>query len=243
MNRNKLQTGSAHIVVVIILIIAMVGSLGFIFYQNFITKNADKKAESSSGTSKSNSDTNDDSEITYKTFTDSKYNISFQYPGTWTLGEPEYNRSTDPYYNRTMDVFNENGETVASLAIGVSGLGGTCDEGYAYTVLDAEDSSIKAPNKVSFSFAVISDNDGNYFGHFGLTEKYTKVEESVACIATFYYLFDSSVGKDEWGNDIEISFGDGIIQTKKFSSIENAKQYMESDEYKEIKKMILSLSY
>lgn len=49
-NSSK-QTGSAHVIIVVILILALVGTLGFIFWQNFIHKEAATTQKNTSNTS------------------------------------------------------------------------------------------------------------------------------------------------------------------------------------------------
>ena len=38
MNKQKSQSGSAHLVVIIIIVLAIVGTLGYVYYQNFLQK-------------------------------------------------------------------------------------------------------------------------------------------------------------------------------------------------------------
>jgi hypothetical protein len=47
MKKSK-QTGSAHIVIVIVLVLALLGALGFVFWQNFVNKPATQGAVTSS---------------------------------------------------------------------------------------------------------------------------------------------------------------------------------------------------
>jgi cytoskeletal protein RodZ len=67
MNKNtSLQTGSAHVAIIAILIVALIGTLGFIFWQNFTAKNTQTAAEASASAhdqrSKSTSDATTPSE-------------------------------------------------------------------------------------------------------------------------------------------------------------------------------------
>lgn len=38
MRKNKYQTGSAHVIIIVILVIALIGALGFVFWNNFFKK-------------------------------------------------------------------------------------------------------------------------------------------------------------------------------------------------------------
>lgn len=41
----KKQSGSAHVIIIIILVAALLGSLGFIFWQNFVSKNSNTESK------------------------------------------------------------------------------------------------------------------------------------------------------------------------------------------------------
>jgi len=43
-NKNN-QTGSAHLIIIITLVIALLGSLGFVFWQNFVQDKTDTKKQ------------------------------------------------------------------------------------------------------------------------------------------------------------------------------------------------------
>lgn len=86
---NK-QQGSAHVVIVVILVVALLSALGFIFWQNFV-KQDDPKPES-----KSSQPVNDEpveGKPATKTYTAKAY--TFDYPEDWVLEEMRWN-SADP---------------------------------------------------------------------------------------------------------------------------------------------------
>lgn len=236
MNKKQSQSGSAHLIIILVLLLALVGSLGFVFYQNFIAKNTQNQVQQSV-----------ENIAKYKTFKDDKYNISFQYPDKWTLGQIKASDTERPYSNRSMDVKNENGETVATLVLGVGGLGGYCEtdaDTSSYNVIESETSSIITTKKVAMNFITRYDEkDKNYDIIYGLNDKYTDVKV-YDHICIFANTFDSGLSFNEYDNS-GISFGTGVtdsVDQKVFSSLEDAKKYLASDEYKEIKKMILSLT-
>lgn len=94
MQRSKSQTGSAHAVTVIILVVTLVGALGFVFWNNFL------KEKPASDTQNGNSQTNnqeDKKEIAkdpydgWKTYiSTTSSNLSFKYPSNWEF-TPEPN--------------------------------------------------------------------------------------------------------------------------------------------------------
>ena len=56
MKKLNNQTGSAHVIIIIILIAAVLGLLGFVFWQNFVTKPAAKQAGASQITAQTQTD-------------------------------------------------------------------------------------------------------------------------------------------------------------------------------------------
>jgi hypothetical protein len=144
-------------------------------------------------------------------------------------------------------VNNENGEVMATLTFGVSGLGGTCDSaGPVYTNLDSEVSSAKAEKTVAIDFLVSKSADSGsdmYKAYYGLSDRYTEKGDVNICL--FYNLFSSGISNDASKGTYSISFGNGVTtgNGKEFASLNDANKYIASDEYKEIKKMILSLTY
>ncbi len=85
--KAKQQIGSAHVIVTVILMVALIGALGFIFWQNFVNKKnvvAVTPATSTAASSKAQiSATAPDKYSGWKTYTDSTVGFSFRYPADW----------------------------------------------------------------------------------------------------------------------------------------------------------------
>lgn len=242
MNKKQSQSGFAHLAIIIVLVVVLLGTLGFVYWQNFMQPKTDTTETINSTITN-----------TYKTYADEKYNYSFKYLDKWTLGPIRGGYPGDQYINRNMDVKNENGEVVATLIVGVDSLGGMCggpDTTWPVrTVLDFEPSSIAAEKPVTFSFIVTptKDSAGSYSASYGLTDKYTRLGVfEKDCLG--YILFTANTIKDNLGSGRVISFGDYYTlsdenHNKRFDTIDDARKYIESNEYKEIKKMLLSFSF
>jgi len=86
---NK-QQGSAHLIIVVILVVALMGALGFIFWQNFVKEDAPKPESKSSRTI---DDEMVEAKPTTKTYTAKAF--TFNYPEDWVLEEVQWN-SADP---------------------------------------------------------------------------------------------------------------------------------------------------
>ena len=56
MKKLNNQTGSAHVIIILILVLAVLGLLGFVFYQNFVNKPATKQADTSQTTAQTQTD-------------------------------------------------------------------------------------------------------------------------------------------------------------------------------------------
>jgi len=180
--------------------------------------------------------------VEYKTYVTDKYNISFQYPSTWILIETKGADDTS-FYQRSVSINNTDISTVAEFAVGMQ-LGGTCDTSSKYSVLESEPTNYSSVNYTNdtvlaaLSFTVIDNGDGTYGAHYGLTDNYVSLGDGMICRNTFYYSIHPSIS-----GIYGLGFGNSVIGTKKFSNIADAKLYMKSDEYAQIKKMILSLKY
>ena len=235
MSKQQTHSGFAHLIIIVILAVALVGSIGYIVWNNFSnnqSKTADNSSTSTNNSSSSNSNSNTSTAVTYKTFTTDKFNISFEYPGTWSLTKSDVTNQVD-FFAQSVGVKNENGEVIATFNTGIQGLGGTCDKTSTYSVLESESTTLKSDKPVYLSFSVMQIDTGGYDAHFGLSNSFSKIGDGQSCPNTFYVVYDPGLG------DYLMSFG----YFKHFVDMDAAKQYMDSDEYAAIEKMILSLTY
>jgi len=219
------QKGSAHVVIIVILVVALLGALGFVFWQNFMNK--DSKEESVKQTT---TQTDSPKKVTYVTYQTDTHPISFSYPSTWKL---ENAQGSDEYlFSRTVDVKTDDGNVVTFM-VGAQGLGGTCGGRLpTYSITDVVSTSLKGAKPIVLSYMVVTNNDGTYEARYGLTDTYTTIGEGEIC--TLPYIFDPS---------IETYHLMGFSGTKKFTSFDDAKKFVSSDEYNAIKKMMLTLKY
>ena len=101
MNKQN-QNGSAFVAMIIIVVIAFIGMLGFILWQNFLKP---KPATETSQTNKTTTSAVDPYKD-WKTYTSTANNYQIKYPSTW-LVVPE--TSTDGPYIRNFDPATTNG--------------------------------------------------------------------------------------------------------------------------------------
>lgn len=84
--KSQNQTGSAHVVIIVILVLAIMGLLGFVFWQNFIQKKAT--------TTTSTTTTVVDQYSGWNTYNNSTYGFSLRYPANWIAGKVDNNSSS-----------------------------------------------------------------------------------------------------------------------------------------------------
>lgn len=108
-NSSK-QTGSAHVVISIILVTVILGILGFLFWKNFVNDDSSKKQESAEQV-QTQPAVEDDSvkpEKLTESYTMPKEGLSFSYPKTWELNTIYTNKDSDIGENRVLLVSPNN---------------------------------------------------------------------------------------------------------------------------------------
>lgn len=222
--KSSKQTGSVHIAIIIILIVAILGGLGFMFWNNFMKKDNDNSSNTQQ--------TSASKVITYATYQTDIHPVSFQYPSTWKVKNVE--GSGQDFFRSANITTDEN--NAISFSIGAGGLGGTCGGSNIpiHSTIDVTPTTLKTPKTTTLSFTVARAADGSYDAKYGLTDEYTKLGDAEVCDNVFYYYSDTG---NATYNLIEFS------GTKHFATLDDAKKFIASDEYMAIKKMILSLSY
>lgn len=235
MNKKQSQSGSIHLIIVIVLVVTLIGALGFIFWQNFMQP---KTSDTNSSTTASTATVSD---ITYKKYTTTgKYSVSFNYPSAWTIVNT--NNSDAPYYGRVEEIKNTEGKKVAEFGVvSAWGVGGTCDGDSltSYNVMESSLTKFIGVKDVYFSSMIITNSDGTYSVKYGLNDMYKELGPESACVIAMSYAAAGPLA------DMGVVFADslGAHMEIKFNNYSDAVNSLNSDEYKEIKKMILSISY
>jgi len=232
MNNLTSQRGSAHVIIIVIVSLLVLGAVGYVFWNNFIRSKDEVVSQATSTTTTDTPTVDTKNELAYKTFTTDRYNVSFEHPETWGVAQTT---SDDSYaYVRSYDVkVSED----AQLSLSTGGqVGGTCEESdrLTYDVVSAKAVDVKANQPVYISYVVYPNADGTYSGTYGLTSFYTEIKSSTGCPNTFY-LFISSVN----ANLKIMAFGG----TNMFATVGAAKDFVKTDTFKVIEKVLGSLKY
>jgi hypothetical protein len=124
--------GSAHVIIIICLVVALLGALGVVFYQNFI-QNKQTTSNGSTSTS-SKTDTSQTNGTTTTTLADGSIDssfgttLSFKYPSTWKYSQTMSGTiETDGTWTQKITLTSPSGKYVVQYYVGAGGgLGGTC---------------------------------------------------------------------------------------------------------------------
>jgi hypothetical protein len=147
MNKRKSQSGSIHLLIAIILLVVILATLGFIFWQNFIEPKTNKSAESTAST-----------ELT-EVASDQTINtgLTVKYPKTWKLSHKAISNEFD-----TSTITSPDGRISVILnSIITTGLGTDCNSDTTMQVIDKD----AIPNLPSLGFIA-------YITHSNLSHSY-----------------------------------------------------------------------
>lgn len=158
----KSQNGSAHVVIIVCLVLALTGALGWIFWQNFISKDeasknitnyaecaADKNSKiqesypevcvTKDGKSFTNPDQKIEEDLTVDACTEHE-KICFTYPQSWAYSEEskQFDGGAGTVYRDENELVSADKKIKLSISTGIGQLGGLCDpenaSGYVQTV-------------------------------------------------------------------------------------------------------------
>lgn len=147
---KKYQSGfSAVEVVMMVVIIVLLGAVGWLFWDKIVNKPAGETAASAASTkSPSPSPT-----VSTKTYTAKGINVAFDYPSTWELSEAsDYSFKSDSPIDAHKTVTSPSGFSLVFSTISSSGFGGT---GPCPTVTGFKN---YGESKLSGAYAVIMDD-------------------------------------------------------------------------------------
>lgn len=119
---EKNESGSIHAIVIGVLTVALVGALGFIFWQNILSKNNDSsKGDSTLATASSDTKKS----LNPKQYCTPVEKFCFDYPGNWTVSLTQSNPKQDGV-GEAVTVSDESGKKWLQLTTGMGGVGGAC---------------------------------------------------------------------------------------------------------------------
>jgi len=241
-SKNK-STGSAHVIIIVCLVVALLGTLGMVFYQNFIQK---KSTNTTTQISQTASTSSSGTTVSLGQFTSHKYLIRFTYPIAWSVNELVREDQSD-WYSSVVTIKDDKGVTVAQLGTGGQ-FGGACDPAapsVTATTLSDTALSIKGLSTAHYGYTIVQGEDSKFYTYYGLNKgDLPKGTQSVQCAGMsigYHYIvnaIDSPVGAVTFGS---WNAGSDFDRTP-FTTFDEAKSYTSSTEMKQIEQMISSLS-
>jgi len=239
------QQGSAHVVIIVILVVALIGALGFVFWQNFI-----KKDEVTQSTQSQTSTQQDVSPAT-KEFKSQEHNITFSYPGDWSVVESVDSGNTSEWYASRVSILNTQGKDVSYFSTGGQ-IGGLCGEDapkVPIVTITKDPLELKGIGHTNFGYTIVETATDNYGIAFGLVKDNLALgNDLVQCptMSVNYRYYITSETKALGGMMFGLWYAEAQQEGDPsahqiFASLDEAKAYAQSDEFKQIKKMIESL--
>lgn len=170
---NKPQRGSAHVLVVVILVLVLITALGWIFWQNFIHK---ETTQTDTGTEKIAIPTpkNDTQQLT-----DGKTSdifgpfLTFKYPSNWQLTEkiqgPVPPNQSVGGTSQTIELRSPTGKFSVVYSIAANGgIGGMCLPEETGRVESISYSQLTNFSQVGYATYIVSDKAGGYTAYSGI---------------------------------------------------------------------------
>lgn len=251
---TKKQQGNAHIVVIVIIVVAFVAVLGYIFWKNIDTSSHTTPPTKSTAKTEST-----------KKFCLTADKLCFDYPSTWTVSDKVVSSGiTLDEQADTVTIKNSSGNAVLWAGSKVQGLGGACVPGSAPTleVVDTKATSVKSENKypdeTDHVYAVKSIyhvSDKGYAPYIYLTNSATSSKVSAPradCTLAQDGVFTPLGHSDNWGYGFGAYDWSELIDgqpTDNFSGLvfyptkQNALDQLNSSDFKQAFNVLLSVRY
>lgn len=239
MSTVQLQRGNAHVVIIIILAVAIVGLLGFVFWQNFLNKPAETPNE---GTALQEDGT--------QTFSAQKLGITFEYPSGYTVTEnyddvDETIPKGEDLHTITIGLYNKDKVLVARVSSDFQG-GFTCDQDGAssfVTQRDGKKLDITYASDAYYSATIVGNTTDGYVVRYGLTSQVPNATlQDTGCAGNSFVSYVPGISLS---SSAPLIFSVAFFSTQEyeFDTLAEAEQYLASDSYKEIRDTIMSFNF
>jgi len=239
MRKQNNQSGSAHLIIIIVLVVALLGALGTVFLYNF---EKSKKANDTSAADTSNG-------LNTATMSD-LYKLQFKYPITWKAQHTKSNlpktsdvSSLDQYVLLSPDKkYTLNIELIAR-----GQFGGACDSGHTSSLFAYTTSAIAGWSDKSFAGYYYKDLDSNKwyaYAAVGQTAKLQNISSaSNYCDISFLGLtqLTNNSGSDNVHFRVDVLNNTSDYSAPHFDTQAEAQAFVDSQNFKDIKAMLLSI--
>ncbi len=261
---NK-QTGSAHVLIVILIVVALIGGLGWVYYDNFIAR---KPAETASTPVASKGD--GQAGVVTSEYCLDEAKLCFNYPASWSIETttakrevPTDDGKTVPYQSKSAIVLTGSGEKMLYLETGIGQIGGAClpeeQEGNSIEVLEATALDLKVDvyeasreyqSANLYAVKVVWKEDGKYTPEILLTQKKSlqKVAVLGICDGMYASVFGQKYNPIPGYSQMQFASSsfenaDGTRGSESYATRESAINELNSADVKEAWKTLTSAHY
>lgn len=241
MKKNN-QTGSAHVVIIVLLVVALLGALGFVFYQNFIAKPAQVTIETPKPV------TDEDPLVTTQlAFNSDIYEID--HPKSWNVVIDKQEGAL----NNKATITNPGEDMKVTFSVSEGGVGGACDQSDPRKVRYYnvhKDPVTKLGKTQAFVVEAMTDAKGGGYNYaVGLTEDGGDTHAAVGDIycTVAYVGLASRIIVDSHANKIvqptvfaKVTFPKITDKDDKLKEMQPLKDALQTDDYMKVVKILES---
>ncbi len=189
MKRLTHQQGSVHVGIVALIVLALIGVLGWVYYKNFVAKDSSNTNVASQESSVNVSSATKEYCATYE-------KLCFTLPSNWSVKDLGQPTGLDYKVDR-LQIVDEHGTVALVLQSGISGLGGACVEKdqRELTVLSKDKTNLVAPvnaeqteylqNDVYVVKSISKADSDNYIAAMYLTQSKKQIENATMLECSF----------------------------------------------------------
>lgn len=168
---TRLQKGSAHIIIIVVLILALIGALGWIFWQNFSKANDTNQRKNDKQSSVKNEPTKEKLVTGRSELADSISPVTFEYPESWSLSRKSDGPippNSDGFSSEAITLRYQNSTLTVNYSLGNGGIGGMCLPEEQGKVVSLSYEGLPNAKGVSYVTYVHNDLDGTRHSYAGL---------------------------------------------------------------------------
>lgn len=222
---KKTQSGFVHLIIIIVLAVALIGALGFVYWQNFMQPKVSDTTDTTI--------TADTAVLLDKSITENATgsNLTLNYPSSWIVADSTSLNPDPSSSNERIYITSPDTNVKISFWVGIDGVGGTCNSADAGTFSDVNTYTL--PNYSGYTLYE------TIVAGFRATSKVLKNNSEIqvgnsVCELGLGLFFTA---KDKTTDQLSISFENGLSPNST-DSINSARA---TDNYKTAVKIVQSL--
>lgn len=230
MKKKQSQLGSAHLITIIILVVALLGALGYIYWQNFMQS---KTSTSNNTTTTVTSATVALDKSINENVTGS--NLTLNYPSDWSVSSVTGLNPSQQTSNTKMFITSPDDNIKVTFWAGVDGIGGTCGDPADSTITNLATYPIANYSGYTLYESTISFSSGGYSAVAEVLKNDSKIQTNASACELGLGFFGATNGTI---NQVSVSFNNNLSASMTTTAIDTVRA---TDNYKTAIKIIQSL--